>query len=226
MKETNDNSKPNSKVKVKICCIKSKEEANLAIGCGAFAIGLVGQMPSGPGIIDDKLGQEIAQCIDKDISSFLLTSKIKSIDIIAHYNLVKTSTIQIVDEVEVSVYEEIRMALPNINLVQVIHVMDDTAITQALKVAEFVDYILLDSGNPNLKIKELGGTGKVHNWQISKVIRETVDVPVFLAGGLNSQNVSSATDIVKPYGVDVCSGVRINGRLDRRKIEDFFKALS
>lgn len=213
-------------MKVKICCISSIEEAELAIALGASAIGLVAEMPSGPGIIGDDLIQAIAKDVPANISTFLLTSKVKAKDIIAHLKLVNTNTIQIVDQLVEGTYEEIKAELPTINIVQVIHVLDESSIENAVRMSKFVDYILLDSGNPKLEVKELGGTGRVHNWEISKRIREAIEVPIYLAGGLNSGNVKEAIDLVKPYGVDVCSGVRTSDGLDRKKLEAFFKALN
>lgn len=86
--------------------------------------------------------------------------------------------------------------------------------------------ILLDSGNPNLEIKELGGTGRVHNWKLSRKIIESISKPVFLAGGLKPENIREAIEKVKPYGVDLCSGVRTNGRLDLEKLGRFFKEVN
>ena len=179
-----------SRPKVKICCISSLEEAMLAIECGAEVLGLVAEMPSGPGIIDINLIHEINQKIPEGISTFLLTSETSAEGIIAQYKKVKTTSIQIVDELKQGKYEDIRRALPDVEIVQVIHVNGEESIQHAIKVSEFVDYILLDSGNANLKVKELGGTGRVHNWQISKEIRKVVNKPIFLAGGLNSGKYS------------------------------------
>ena len=101
-------------------------------------------------------------------------------------------------------------------LVQVIHVLDEASVREAVEVSQHVDAVLLDSGNPNLAVKELGGTGRAHDWQLSKAIREASNVPRFLAGGLNAGNVQRAVDMVHPFGVDLCSGVRTNGRVDER----------
>ena len=214
--------KPTLHPKVKICCISSIAEAKLAIENGADAIGLVGEMPSGPGIISDELIKKIASIIPPSISSFLLTSETTTTKIIEHHKKVNTNTIQIVDKLTKGNYQDLRIKLPEIDIVQVIHVIGEESITEALNIAPFVDYLLLDSGNPNLKIKTLGGTGKVHNWEISKRIRESVKIPVFLAGGLNSQNIKAAINKVQPFGVDLCSGVRTNGKLDERKLKSFF----
>ena len=107
---------------------------------------------------------------------------------------------------------------------QVIHVIDETSVDEAIEISEMVDALLLDSGNPKLAVKELGGTGRVHNWKLSRKIVEASKVPVFLAGGLNAANVKEAIEKVVPFGIDVCSGVRTNGHLDKTKLEAFFTA--
>jgi phosphoribosylanthranilate isomerase len=213
------------KVKVKICCISSIEEAKLAIAHGAAAIGLVGRMPSGPGIITDELIHSIAKTVLPPIDSFLLTSETSAEAIIAHHNKVNTTTIQIVDALSGREYHKIREAIPHVKLVQVIHVMDEKAVQEAIEISEWVDAILLDSGNPNLSTKVLGGTGKTHNWDLSKKIRENISIPTYLAGGINKDNIRKAIDHVQPFGIDLCSSVRTNGQLDERKLEELFKAL-
>jgi phosphoribosylanthranilate isomerase len=210
--------------RIKICCIASEREAALAAGYGAAALGLVGRMPSGPGPIDDPLIALIAKTVPPPIATFLLTCETRADDIIAHHSRTLTNTLQLVDEPEISTYRKIRDELPFIKLVQVIHVTGEHSLEQALKVSEHVDAILLDSGNPNLEIKELGGTGRVHDWAISRKIRDQVKVPVFLAGGLNAGNVKRAIEAVEPFAVDVCSGVRTNGLLDEKKLDEFFRA--
>jgi len=213
------------KVKVKICCISSIEEAKLAIAHGAAAIGLVGRMPSGPGIITDELIQSIAKTVLPPIDSFLLTSETTAEAIIEHHNKVNTTTIQMVDALTDRQYHKIREAIPHVKLVQVIHVLDEKAVQEAIEISEWVDAILLDSGNPNLSTKVLGGTGKTHNWDLSKKIRENISIPTYLAGGINKDNIRMAIDHVQPYGIDLCSSVRTNGQLDERKLEELFKAL-
>lgn len=214
------------KTHIKICCISSIQEANLAINAGASALGLVGHMPSGPGIISDELIAEIALSVPKHIETFLLTSETRVDEILEHYSRVKTSTIQIVDAITEGTYFELKKALPKVKIVQVLHVLNEKSIDEAIEISNFVDTILLDSGNPNLATKELGGTGRVHNWEISKQIVEKVNVPVFLAGGLNPSNAKNAICQVSPYGLDLCSGVRTNGKLDFQKLNAFFNAIN
>ena len=208
--------------RVKICCICSIDEVKMAIQFGASALGLVANMPSGPGVIADEEILKITRSVPPAISTFMLTSETSADEIIEHHKRTLTNTIQIVDELKEGTYEKIRQALPAIKIVQVIHVIDEKTIDEAVRISHLVDALLLDSGNPNLEIKELGGTGRVHNWILSRKIVEQSKVPVFLAGGLTSKNVRQAIEQVQPFGIDLCSGVRTDKNLDPRKLETFF----
>jgi phosphoribosylanthranilate isomerase len=211
----------NMKPFIKICCMASREEARLAISAGASAVGLVSSMPSGPGPIADSLIAEIAAVVPPPIATFLLTCRQDAESIIEQHAMCRTSTLQLVDSVAPAELEKLRARLPGITLVQVIHVGGEESIDEARMIAPFVDALLLDSGNQKLAVKELGGTGRVHDWRISRRIRDAVDVPLFLAGGLNAGNVAAAVAAVQPHGVDVCSGVRTDGKLDAAKLRAF-----
>ena len=208
-------------VRIKICCISSVEEARMAVAAGASAIGLVARMPSGPGPIADDLIRQIALIVPPPVATFMLTSETTVKAIVKHHQRTLTNTIQIVDALSEGTYQQLKEALPGVKIVQVIHVIDDNSVEEAIGISHMVDAILLDSGNPKLKIKELGGTGRVHNWNFSRQIRDGSKCPVFLAGGLNPDNVRQAVSEVHPFAVDVCSGVRTNGKLDRSKLERF-----
>jgi phosphoribosylanthranilate isomerase len=211
--------------RVKICCIASIDEAKTAIAYGASALGLVSAMPSGPGVISEKTIAEIAATIPPPIATFLLTSKRDARSIIDQQRKCRTNTLQLCDRIETGVYQKLRDALPGVALVQVIHVNGRGSIEEATAAAPFVDALLLDSGNDKSSVKELGGTGRVHDWSISKTIRESVNKPIFLAGGLNRENVARAISEVAPFGLDLCSGVRTNGMLDEMKLAGFFGAI-
>lgn len=213
------------RTRIKICCISSLPEAKMAIEYGADALGLVGKMPSGPGPIPDWLIAEIVKTIHPPIASFLLTSEQSSEEIIYHIKRVDTNTVQIVDELTTGTYSDIRTALPHLKIVQVIHVTGEESIDDAVRISPNVDALLLDSGNPKASLKTLGGTGNVHNWDLSREIVKAVDIPVFLAGGLHANNVRQAIQTVRPFAVDICSGVRTEGRLDPNKLEAFIKAV-
>jgi phosphoribosylanthranilate isomerase len=214
--------KPVRTPRVKICCIGSVEEAVLAIDCGASALGLVSHMPSGPGVISDRLIAEIAATVAPSIGTFLLTSRTSVADIVEQQRFCRTNTIQICDHLTHGTYRDLKDALPGISVVQVIHVTGPESIEEAARIARQVDAILLDSGNQKLAVKELGGTGRTHDWSASRAIRERIGVPLFLAGGLTAENVSQAIEEVGPFGLDVCSGVRTDGKLDASKLRRFF----
>jgi phosphoribosylanthranilate isomerase len=211
---------------VKVCCIASLEEARLAVAAGASALGLVSEMPSGPGVISDELIAEIVAQVPPPVATFLLTCRQDAEAILAQHAQCRTSTIQLVDYVPQPELVKLRRGLSGTKLVQVIHVVDRDSVAEAKASASIVDALLLDSGNPKLAVKELGGTGRTHDWRLSREIRETAGRPVFLAGGLHRGNVAEAVAAVRPFGLDLCSGVRTNGRLDADKLAGFFEALA
>ena len=204
----------------------SVEEAWMAIEAGASAVGLVSAMPSGPGPIPEDLIAEIAATIPPGVSSFLLTCLQDARSIIDQQRRLRVNTIQICDRLTEGSYQDLREALPGVSLVQVVHVTGPEAVDEAIAVAPQVDAILLDSGNQSLAIKELGGTGRTHDWSLSRKIRESIEAPLFLAGGLNPSNVAAAIREVQPFGIDVCSGLRTNGHLDREKLQQFFTQMN
>jgi phosphoribosylanthranilate isomerase len=213
--------KPAAKPRIKICCMQSVEEAALAVRYGADAIGLVSAMPSGPGPIDDERIAAIARWAPPGVSTFLLTSALDAPAIVAQVRRLSPTTVQICDRPQVGCYAALRRALPSTRIVQVVHMTGPDALEEALEVAPNVDALLLDSGNPRLPVKELGGTGRTHDWRLSGRIRVRVSVPVWLAGGLTPDNVAAAIAAVRPFGVDVCSGLRTGGKLDKKKLAAF-----
>jgi phosphoribosylanthranilate isomerase len=215
---------PTRTPRIKICCISSVEEAALAIECGASAVGLVSNMPSGPGVISEDRIAEIASTIPPAVGSFLLTSKQDAESIAAQHRRCRTNCIQLCDRLTLGSHRDLKSALAGIGIVQVIHVTGSESVEEAIAVAPLVDALLLDSGNQSLAVKELGGTGRIHDWTLSRQIREQVNIPIFLAGGLSHHNVRQAIEEVGPFGLDVCSGVRTKGNLDRTKLARFFEA--
>jgi phosphoribosylanthranilate isomerase len=207
--------------RVKICCISSLAEGRLAVDEGADAIGLVSAMPSGPGVIPEELIASIARATPSHVSTFLLTSETEVARILAQHQRCRTSTLQLCDALTSHAHQQLRAALPGVELAQVVHVTGPSSIAEAQACAPYVDAILLDSGDPHLAIKQLGGTARRHDWDISRAIVDCVDVPVILAGGLNAENVAEALVRVAPSGVDVCSGVRSGGLLDEQKLRAF-----
>lgn len=212
-------------VRIKVCCIGSVEEAELAVRVGVSAVGLVSAMPSGPGVIDEALIAEIADVVPPGVTRVLLTSSTDADQVVSQQRRTRVDAVQLVDRWDAAGRAELRSSLPGVRLIQVVHVTGPASVEEAAAAAEGSDAILLDSGRPGASVRELGGTGRVHDWTTSRSIRETVDVPVFLAGGLTPQNVAEAVRRVDPYGVDVCTGIRADGRLDAARLEAFVRAV-
>jgi len=213
------------RTRIKICCISSIEEAQLAIVAGADALGLVGAMPSGPGPIDDDLIRDIVRTVPPPVATFLLTSRTGATDIADHVRYCGVHTVQIVNHVEPTVHESLATSVPHVRRVQVIHVEDENALDLIDDYAKFADAFLLDSGRPSATIAELGGTGRTHDWKISAEFVRRSPKPVFLAGGLKTNNVADAIRAVRPFGIDVCSGLRTDGALNAERVAAFVKEI-
>ncbi|MEL7391679.1 MAG: phosphoribosylanthranilate isomerase [Pseudomonadota bacterium] len=213
------------RTRVKICCIANITEASIAIAAGADALGLVAQMPSGPGPIPDEDIRRIIAHVPPTISSILLTSRTQADDIAEHVRFTGSQTVQIVSHINVRESQRLAERLPDVRRVQVIHVEDESALDLIPVYAPSVHAFLLDSGRPNAAQVQLGGTGQTHDWEISKAFVEASPLPVFLAGGLNAENVQAALSKVNPFGVDLCSGVRTQGALDPEKLRRFMAAV-
>lgn len=211
--------------RVKVCCISSVLEAATAIAHGASALGLVSQMPSGPGVVDEDVIAAIIATVPPPIATFLLTSAREAEAIIAQQARMRPTTLQLVDHLDADLHRALRNALPGITLVQVVHVEDEASVEYALSAAPTVDALLLDSGRVEAPVKELGGTGRTHDWHLSRRIRDESGKPVFLAGGLRPDNVADAIRAVEPFGLDLCTGVRSNGALDVAKLSAFMSAV-
>lgn len=213
---------------VKICCIATPAEARLAHAAGAAALGLVSAMPSGPGVISDATIAEIAAALHgSGVRTFLLTAATTAEAIAAQHAAAGTTTLQLVDHVRPAELQRLRALCPGVELVQVVHVCNEAVFGEALAAAPFVDAILLDSGNPALAVKQLGGTGRTHDWGSSLRIRDAIaPLPLWLAGGLRADNVGAAIAAVQPHGLDLCTGVRSNGVLDPAKLASLMAAVA
>lgn len=212
--------------RVKICCISSVHEAAVAVRHGASVLGLVSHMPSGPGVVPDADIAEIIATVPPGVATFLLTSALDAESIIAQQHRMRPSTLQLVDHLDAGVHRALRAALPGITLVQVVHVEDEASVAYALAAALTVDALLLDSGRLTAPVKELGGTGRTHDWSLSRRIRDGAGKPIYLAGGLRAENVVEAIRTVEPFGLDLCTGVRTSGALDPAKLALFMERVA
>jgi phosphoribosylanthranilate isomerase len=214
------------RTRVKICCMSGLDEIRIAVRAGADALGFVSAMPSGAGIITEELAAELIPIVPPPVGTFLLTCETDATRIVGQQRRTGANTLQLCDRVDASVRSLVCRQLPGVRIVQVVHVTGPESVDEALEVQETSDAILLDSGNQSLEVKELGGTGRTHDWTISATIREKVQLPIFLAGGLNPGNVREAIAAVRPFGVDVCSGLRTDGKLDAAKVAAFMSSVA
>ena len=213
-------------IQVKVCCIRDETELRLAHGAGAGYVGLVGPMPSGPGPIPHPDIVRIAAGAPPDLTTVLLTAREDAPGIVDHVEATGVRAVQIVRPVSATVRREVRRALDGILIVQVAHVEGPRSVADAVDAADGADFLLLDSGRPSALTAELRGTGRTHDWALSARIVEQAPVPVFLAGGLRPENVGHAVEAVRPYGVDVCTGLReAGGGLDGEKLNHFMRRL-
>ncbi|MEP4313276.1 MAG: phosphoribosylanthranilate isomerase [Anderseniella sp.] len=212
------------RTRIKICCIASREEAQMAIDAGADAVGLVARMPSGPGPISDEEIADIAAWVPPPIATFMLTAETTADAISRHLDRTRPTSVQIVSHIAQAEAEKLAVLQPNVRRVQVIHVEDERALDLIPIYAPYMHAFLLDSGRPHADTPEPGGTGRRHDWSISRTFVKASPLPVFLAGGLTPDNARQAVRDVRPYGLDLCTGVRTNGKLDEAKLTDFMAA--
>lgn len=211
--------------RIKICCMASVEEAALCAELGVDLVGLVGPMPSGAGIVSPQKCRQISDHAAAWLTPVLLTSSETAQDIRTDAEDANVRAVQLVRHVDPSVHRELAMTIPHVRRFQVIHVEDGSALDLIDSYAGLADAFLLDSGRPS--VAELGGTGRVHDWEISAEFVRRSPLPVFLAGGLKPENAIEALRMVRPFGLDICSGVRTpTDTLDPDKLRAFMAAIS
>ena len=212
------------RTRIKICCIASRDEAQIAINAGADALGFVARMPSGPGPISDREIADLAAWVPPPVATFMLTAETTADAISRHVDRTRPTTVQIVSHIDLAEAAKLAVLQPQVRRVQVIHVEDEHALDLIPVYTPYMHAFLLDSGRPNADTPELGGTGRRHNWSISRAFVEASPLPVFLAGGLTPDNARQAVRDVRPFGLDLCTGVRTNDRLDEAKLAAFMAA--
>lgn len=213
------------RTRAKICCIASAEEARLAVEAGADALGFVGARPPNPRTIPDARIAEIVRAVPPPVATFLLTTEQTADAISAHIRRTHPTAVQILRHLDPAQSARLAELEPHVRRVQAIHVEGPAALDLIPVYTPHVHAFLLDSGRPNAATPEFGGTGRRHDWAVSADFVRASRLPVFLAGGLSAANVADAIRLVRPFGVDLCSGVRTDGRLDPDKLADFMRAV-
>lgn len=195
----------------------------MAASAGAELIGLVGPMPTGPGMLSFEDCARVAGAAPASVTPVLLTSAETGEAIAGQISQTGVNAVQIVRHVDPKVHDALQRLAPDCQRIQVIHVEGPEALDLILAYQDKVDIFLLDSGK--LSADQLGGTGQIHDWAISAEFVRRSEKPVYLAGGLTPSNVAQALEQVRPYGVDVCSGLRTEGALDHGKLAAFMTAV-
>lgn len=196
----------------------------MAAEAGANLVGLVGPMPTGPGVQSLETCNQIAKACPTAVTPVLLTSSETVEAIAADVTAAGVQAVQVVRHVHPSVHQRLADLAPGVKRIQVIHVEGNDALDLIAVYQDHVDAFLLDSGKPSSE--ELGGTGRVHDWQISRAFVQASPRPVFLAGGLTPENAARAVAEVQPYGLDICSGLRVDDRLDAGLLAAFMAEIA
>lgn len=213
------------RTRVKICCIRSIAEAKMAVAAGADAVGFVAQRPPSPRTIADDQIASISATVPPPVATFLLTSENKADAISAHIELTRPTTVQILPHLNPAESARLAELQPDVRRVQVIHVAGREALSFIPLYAPYVHAFLLDSGSPDADTPRYGGTGRQHDWEVSAKFVKASPLPVFLAGGLSAANAAEAIERVRPFGLDLCTGIRTEGLLDPSKLARFMSAV-
>ncbi|MBO5102715.1 MAG: phosphoribosylanthranilate isomerase [Clostridia bacterium] len=207
---------------VKICANKSIEEAQMCLNANADVIGiLVGQKHSSTDFVDKETAKQICDYVNGRCDVSLVTHLLNADEIIQLTQYIGNNIIQLHSNISEDEVEKIVKALPQVKLVRLIHISIDGQIATNIKNIKYADFYLLDSFN--LKTDQVGGTGLTHDWNKSREIIKNLNKPTFLAGGLNPDNVKTAINQANPYGVDVNSGCKKDGKKNAKKVLAFVK---
>ena len=206
-------------LRVKVCGNRSKRDLEISLTMGADAVGLiVGIRHRSEDAIQPALAAELLRLVPVFVTSVLVTHLITASEILGIHDEVRTQAIQLHDDIPADEIIALRKRLPRVALIKAIGVVDESSIKAAHDIEPLVDALLLDSRTRD----RIGGTGQVHDWSISRRIVDTARVPVILAGGLTPENVHSAIEAVRPYGVDANSGLELpDGNKDPARVRDF-----
>lgn len=208
---------------IQMAGIRSVKDALMCVECGVNIIGLlVGQTHTSDDFITKDLAREIKLALPKSIKTTLITHLERADDIIDIAKYIGVDYIQLHSHLPESEVELIKKSLPDKKLLRLIHIDTDGKILTDISKIKIADFYFTDS--INLKTNQVGGTGLTHNLDTDKMLVDTLNKPVFIAGGLNPSNVAEAVRYCKPYGVDVNSGCRaVDGSRDKEKVLAFVK---
>ena len=212
-------------MKVKICGISNEIDALAAVNLGADAIGFVMGGKVLPVEVEPyaQLVRETIKKFPEGVDSFLVTHLFNGDDILALANYIQSTGIQISEDIDIEEVIKVRNNTTR-KIIKTVVTTDPKA-KEKLKLYEpYCNFFLLDSRDSGYT----GGTGKENNWTMCKELINLTEKPVFIAGGLNPDNIRRAIEETMPYGVDVSTGISCyserylkKDRKDHSKIEKF-----
>ena len=208
---------------VKICGIKRKEDALAAARFGADAVGfLVGQKYPSNDFISAQEASELIKIIPRPVTSIIVTHLNNAEKIFEIVRMAEPKGIQLHGEITITEAQKLRKSFPALKLYKSIHIQDGMNKNDIEKWYGLADAFVADTVNP--ATGQIGGTGITHDWLLSREICRMSEIPLILAGGLNPGNIGKAIRQVRPFGVDVNSGVKSrNGFKDHRLMKDLIR---
>ncbi|AKB32299.1 Phosphoribosylanthranilate isomerase [Methanosarcina siciliae HI350] len=224
--------KARPKTRVKICGIRGQEDIELAALYGADAVGFITEVPvESPRKLDSDAAAALISKVPKCLDSVMVIMPETSACALELIEKVKPNIVQVHSGLPLSELEAVREKtdIPIIKTLSVPAGQEASKLhnivtrlleeVRALEGSGAVDSVLLDSGIAG----KTGGTGCVHDWDLSRRIAEETELPLILAGGLKPENVQEAVRAVSPYAVDTASGVEDRGKKDAAKIRKFIE---
>ena len=205
-------------VKVKICGITREEDVRIASDSGADAVGFVVGVPSSPRNVTLRKAESLVKLVPLFVTSVLVTVPTGIDGLKKMFEALNTDAVQIHGEV-IPDATALRANLPNTHLIRAVKVNPIDARKGVLEASKSFDAVLLDSSAQG----KYGGTGIVHDWHLSRGVRDAIHpTPLLLAGGLTPENVQEAIHTVHPYAVDISTGVESRpGVKDPAKVSTF-----
>jgi phosphoribosylanthranilate isomerase len=202
--------------KVKICGVKTLADAMMCASAGADYVGNIVNIPSSPRSISVEKSKKIFSLLPESTLGIAVTASKSPEEVVEIARAIDPCCVQLHGYEDPVFVEKVKEGV-SCKVIKAVHVKGVESIERALEYAEFCDAILLDTYS-----KRLGGSGKIHDWGIAKKIVEQADCHVFLAGGLNPENIVEARNIVSPFCLDVSSGVEKSpGVKDPEKVKRF-----
>ena len=208
------------KVRVKICGITREEDLAVAVAAGADAVGFIVGVPSSPRNLTLERAERLLKQVPVFVDRVVVTVPESVDSLVKIYSRLRPTAIQIHGEKQ-SETSIIRKKTCGARLIKTVYVKIGNTAERARTDSKAFDAIVLDSFSSG----QYGGTGMVHDWTLSKQIKQIIaPTPLILAGGLKPENVEEAILTVQPYAVDVASGVESWPAVkDPRKVYAFIK---